>query len=152
MAQFPSGISVVTTNGPAGRWGMTASAVCSVSDEPPTVLVCVNRNSRAHAVIRHNGALAINLLAIDQAHLATRFASKTEDEMHAEFLAEHWSADYEVPVLSSSVAWLFGRVVQHLDVASHTTFFVEILRTHCEDELVPAIYHRRSFTALAVKK
>ena len=47
MARFGAAVSVVTTDGPAGRYGFTASAVCSVTDDPPTLLVCMNRGSKS---------------------------------------------------------------------------------------------------------
>ena len=62
MAQLPAAVNIITTNGPGGRCGITASAVCSVTDSPPTVLVCVNRNSATHDVFRTNGRLCVNVL------------------------------------------------------------------------------------------
>src|SRR5437667_7645102 len=76
MARMPSSISIVTTDGPLGKWGVTASAVCSVSDSPPTVLVCLNRESRAHGIIKKNLLVGINVLNEDQAGLSRKFASK----------------------------------------------------------------------------
>ena len=149
MAQFPSGVAIVTTAGPAGQWGLTASAVCSVSDDPPTVLVCVNRSSRANPMIRENRAVAINLLAANQSHLAARFASKTAQDVQAEFLGPHWLAPAgEPPVLCNAAAWLRGRLAEPIEVASHTVFIVAIDRLQCGAGHLPAVYHRRSFAAL----
>jgi flavin reductase len=63
MAQLGSAVSVITTDGPAGKFGFTASAVCSVTDQPPTLLVCMNRNSWAHAHFKQNGVLCVNVLS-----------------------------------------------------------------------------------------
>jgi len=58
MARFGAAVSVITTDGPAGRAGFTASAVCSVTDDPPTLLVCMNRGSERHAVFLATGSCA----------------------------------------------------------------------------------------------
>ena len=60
MAQLGSAITIITTDGPAGRFGFTASAVCSVTDSPPTLLVCMNRSSFAHGKFQHNGVLCVS--------------------------------------------------------------------------------------------
>lgn len=75
MAQLGSAVSVITTDGPAGKFGFTASAVCSVTDQPPTLLVCMNRNSFAHAHFKQNGALCVNVLSSDHQTLSGIFAN-----------------------------------------------------------------------------
>lgn len=51
MAQVGAAVNIITTDGPAGRAGFTASAVCSVTDEPPTLLVCLNRSASVLSLI-----------------------------------------------------------------------------------------------------
>ena len=63
MGLAATGVSVVTTDGPAGRFGLTVSAVSSVSAEPPLVLCCINRKSPAMAAVEANGVFAVNLLS-----------------------------------------------------------------------------------------
>jgi len=75
MAQLGSAVSVITTDGPAGKFGFTASAVCSVTDSPPTLLVCMNRNSFANEHFKQNGALCVNVLSSDHQHLSGVFAN-----------------------------------------------------------------------------
>ena len=74
MARFGAAVSVVTTDGPAGRRGFTASAVCGVSDHPPTLLVCVNRQNDRHAALLANGVLCVNTLAAGQEDISALFA------------------------------------------------------------------------------
>jgi flavin reductase len=62
MAGLGASVNVITTDGVAGMAGCTASAVCAVTDEPPTLLVCINRASRNNAVMRENGRLCVNVL------------------------------------------------------------------------------------------
>nr|WP_183613799.1 flavin reductase [Novosphingobium hassiacum] len=74
MATLGAAVSVITTDGPAGRHGMTATAVCSLSDSPASMLVCINRSSRMHDVLTQNGAFAVNVLAAGQEDLSRLFA------------------------------------------------------------------------------
>ena len=76
MRRVASSVTVVTTDGPAGRHGATVSAFCSVSADPPTVLVCLNDSSRTAACVRGNGAFAVNVLPEDAPKVAMRFAGR----------------------------------------------------------------------------
>ncbi|MBF6370651.1 flavin reductase, partial [Nocardia puris] len=74
MSNLSAAVNVVTTNGPGGRAGITVSAVCSVTDSPPTVLVCVNQSSYTHAIFRRNERLCVNVLSARDEELAGHFA------------------------------------------------------------------------------
>ena len=66
MAHMSAAVNIITTDGEAGRCGITATAVCSVTDTPPTLMVCVNRNSAMNAVFKANGRLCVNVLSGEQ--------------------------------------------------------------------------------------
>ena len=93
MAQLGSAITIITTDGPAGRFGFTASAVCSVTDSPPTLLVCMNRSSFAHGKFQHNGVLCVNVLSGQHQQLSGIFANgqiRSEERfLHDELLGSH---------------------------------------------------------------
>lgn len=152
MARMPSSVSIVTTDGPSGKWGVTASAVCSVSDSPPMVLVCLNRESRAHSVIKKNLAVAINVLNEDQIALSKKFAIKDANEVASEFAAAHWSYGMDTPpVLKGAAVSLVGKVEKSVDASSHTVFFilVESVAIYTGGTgLKPVIYFNRTFQSL----
>ncbi|MBA4748171.1 MAG: flavin reductase [Sphingopyxis sp.] len=83
MWRLGAAVNIITTDGRAGCHGMTASAVCRVSDDPGALLVCVNRSSRMNAILVENGKLCINVLAAGQQALSGRFARRglTADEL-----------------------------------------------------------------------
>jgi len=108
---------VVTSTGPAGPSGLTASAVCSLSLEPVLMLACIDLGSRTLRAVRHSGLLAINVLAHDQQPLALRFASK--DHETAKFEGVAWRQVDGVPVLDGVVAWLTGEVQELLPGGDH---------------------------------
>ena len=76
MAAAATGVSVITTEGSAGRFGLTVSAVSSVSAEPPMLLACVNRKSPAAAAIVENGRFAVNVLGFHNQDVAEVFSGR----------------------------------------------------------------------------
>ena len=77
MASLSAAVNVITTEGEAGRCGITATAVCSVTDTPPSVMVCINANSAMNPVFQGNGKLCINVLNHEQEEMARHFAGMT---------------------------------------------------------------------------
>lgn len=81
MARLGSAVNIITTDGPAGRAGFTASAVCSVTDSPPTLLVCLNRSASVYSVFQQNQTLCVNTLCAEHESLSNLFGGKTPMEM-----------------------------------------------------------------------
>ncbi len=79
LGRFGSGVTVLTTRVGDADYGMTASAFCSLSIDPPLVLVCVNRNNKTHAYLQGHGAFGVNLLSEHQQALSNRFAGGRVD-------------------------------------------------------------------------
>ncbi|MGO4839644.1 flavin reductase, partial [Rhizobiaceae sp. 2RAB30] len=80
MARLSAAVSIVCTDGPAGRAGFSASAVCSVTEAPPTLLVCLNRKASVYAAFKENRVLCVNTLAADQQELSVVFGGATPTE------------------------------------------------------------------------
>ena len=70
MSLLSASVNIITTDGPAGKGGITASAVCSVTDTPPTILVCINKRSSIHNKIIQNKQVCINILSAGQEDIA----------------------------------------------------------------------------------
>ncbi|MCK8637509.1 flavin reductase [Parasaccharibacter sp. TMW2.1882] len=77
MSRLGSPVVLVTTDGLAGRHGLTVSAITSVTDTPPTVLVCLNRSNQSHRAFLENGRLGISILGKGHDTLACAFANST---------------------------------------------------------------------------
>jgi flavin reductase (DIM6/NTAB) family NADH-FMN oxidoreductase RutF len=90
MSHFAGAVTIVTTDGPAGRRGVTVSAAISVSDNPPTVAVCLNRNRDENRWFADNGCFAINVLLENQIELARAFAGEGHLDMSARFDLGKW--------------------------------------------------------------
>ncbi len=89
MARVCAPVNVVTTNGRAGRGGFTATAMCSVTDDPPSLLVCMNRNSTQCGLFIDNRRFCVNVLSHDHTALAGHFAGATKD-MTERYAAADW--------------------------------------------------------------
>jgi flavin reductase (NADH) len=146
MAKLPAAVNVVTTNGARGRVGITVSAVCSVTDEPPTVVVCLNKSSYTHDIFEANGRVCVNVLSADDEELARHFAGMTEVGMDERFGWDRWDHDSEdVPVLRRSLVSLVGHIVEQSDCGSHSVWFVRISRILPRGETDALVYFQRRF-------
>jgi flavin reductase len=141
MARLGAAVNIVTTDGPAGRHGCTASAVCSVTDSPPTLLVCLNRGSDSNAAIKRNGVLCVNVLAHHHDTLSSVFAGILGHNDPCErFAYGKWETlATGAPVLADAAVVFDARVVQVTEIGTHSVFFAEIeaIRT---DPNAPALF------------
>ncbi len=127
MARFGAAVSVVTTDGPAGRRGFTASAVCGVSDHPPTLLVCVNRQNESHAALLANGVLCVNTLAAGQEDISALFADAA-NAPDVRFAAGAWyTLATGAPVLHGVVVSFDCRIAQVTEIGTHSVMFAHVL-------------------------
>ncbi|MCO5092232.1 flavin reductase [Bosea sp. (in: a-proteobacteria)] len=127
MARVASAVHLVTALGPEGRIGLTATAVASVSDAPPTVLACIARGSRTLAAIETSGTFCVNTLPESLAELAEIFASRRGIEGEARFATARWGRLVTgAPVLLDAVSAFDCRLVAAHDVASHRILIGEV--------------------------
>ncbi|QIB34131.1 flavin reductase [Ancylobacter pratisalsi] len=126
MARLGAAVTIVTTDGPGGRHGFTASAVCSVTDSPPTLLVCLNRGSSASAAIHANGVLCVNTLGGGHEHLSNLFGGRTPPAER--FAAGEWKVSATgAPMLLDAVAAFDCRIVRSVEVGTHDVLFCEVV-------------------------
>lgn len=93
MSSLSAAVNVITTEGDAGRCGITATAVCSVTDTPPSVMVCINANSAMNPVFQGNGKLCVNVLNHEQEVMARHFAGMTGMAMEERFSLSCWQKE-----------------------------------------------------------
>ena len=146
MSRLGAAVHVVTTAGPAGKTGFTATAVCSVSDAPPTVLVCINRKSQGGPLMRENGAFCINTLGADAEPFADMFAGRTGAQMEARFHLGTWSTlATGAPALTDAVVALDCRIVDIKAVASHYVIFGAVAAVQMGASGPALVYHDRAY-------
>jgi flavin reductase (DIM6/NTAB) family NADH-FMN oxidoreductase RutF len=146
LGHWTSGVAVVAAMTPAGEpRGLTASAVASVSLDPPLVLACVERRADTHEHIRGTGVFAISILPESAERIARRFAS---DDAEAKFdgIAYH-SGTTGAPILDEALAWVDCRVSHAHDGGDHTIFVGEVVAGDAR-EGEPLVYYRGGFHGL----
>lgn len=149
MARFGAAVSVVTTDGPAGRFGFTASAVCSVTDDPATLLVCVNRRNESHAPLLANGVLCVNTLAAGQEQISALFGGGTAAQPDR-FAAGHWhTLETGAPLLDGAVVAFDCRISQITEVATHSVVFAQVVALQHGATHDGLVYFGRAYHKLA---
>ncbi len=150
MARFPGAVTLVTARTAQGaRRGITATAVCSVTAEPPSVLVCLNARTGTCAAVAETGLFAVNLLAHAAADVALAFAGQGGLSGEAKFARGLWQADAEgLPLLQDAVVALSCRVTAALEAGSHQVFIGRIDGLHL-GEGQALVYAQSAFRGLA---
>jgi flavin reductase (NADH)/flavin reductase len=150
MRRLAGHVCLITTANPSGvRAGLTATAVCSVSAEPPTLLICINRRNSSHTAIREAGVFAVNVLALEDQALADRFATKLEGEER--FREGLWTTlDTGSPILESALVSFDCRIAQAVEVGTHGILFGEIHAVRVRHENAkPLLYAHGSYGGFA---
>ena len=124
MARLGAAVNVIATDGPGGRAGFTASAVCSVTDTPPTLLICANRSNDSYPALKANGVVCVNTLTAEQRELSAVFAGLTSHSVEQRFEAGIWSTLVTgAPVLQDAAVAFDCRIDKAVEVGTHDVFF-----------------------------
>ncbi|SOD67716.1 4-hydroxyphenylacetate 3-monooxygenase, reductase component [Alysiella filiformis] len=147
MSVCAAGVHVITTDGATGRFGITMTAVSSVTDEPPTLMLCVNRQAQIYPILQANGVLCVNVLSSQQIDVAEHFAGLTKLTPEARFEQHIWHRGKNGQLqVDGALAHLHGKIVANHEVGTHGVFYVQIdeiaLNPHIDNALV---YFRRTF-------
>lgn len=146
MSHAAATVSIVTTDGPAGRAGVTVSAMCSVTADSPTLLVCVHHKSPACEAIRENGVFCVNLLRDDQALISDTFAGRLETPGGDKFACADWSQlATGAPALSRPLVAFDCRLAQHVSRGTHVIFIGEVADAVVHGTGSALIYANRAY-------
>lgn len=145
MSQFPSGVTVVTTEHEGQPYGLTVASFASLSLRPPLVLVCVESSVRSHDAIVASGRFGVSILARSQDGISNRFASKADDKFTG---VEIRTGKLGVPMIANAICAIECRLVQQLPGGDHSIFV-----GHVEDVVLtdgePLVYFRSRYRDLA---
>ena len=139
LGKFASGVTVVTTKAADGHLhGLTVSAFCSVSLNPPLILVSIQKTTGSYHAFEESKAFVVNILSDSQAHVSNHFASHLEDKFSG--------MDYEmgidgIPVLKDCLVNLECRLANAYDGGDHTIYVGEIEKAHIADGEPLAYFH-----------
>jgi flavin reductase (DIM6/NTAB) family NADH-FMN oxidoreductase RutF/DNA-binding GntR family transcriptional regulator len=148
IGSFASGVTIITARHQGKPKGTTASAVSSLSLEPPMVLICLNKTSSTGVAVSEAGRFAVNILGEGQAQEAMRFASKAEDK----FAGVTWDeGNNGEPLLADALSTLECRVVEEVTGGTHTVFLAEVEHASARAG-APLAYFRGQFGRLELKQ
>ncbi len=147
MSRLGAAVNVITTRSGPGRHGFTASAVCSVTDAPPTLLVCMNRGASSRAAFVVGAPLCVNTLAADQREISQAFSSG--NDMERRFDSGRWSVlATGAPVLEQAAVSFDGVIATIVEVGTHSVLFCEIEAVRFGEHSHGLIYFNRDYHGL----
>lgn len=151
MRNLAAAVTIITARDGDSHLGLTATAVCSVTAEPPRLVVFVNKKVAACEAILNSGALCVNVLSGEQEHEAKVFAGMVEGVYgEARFQHGQWhDLATGVPVLEGALANFDCRVVKVFDESTHHAFLCEVLATRGLQDGEPLLYLNGAFRRLA---
>ena len=148
MRSLAHAVNVITAAHAGRRYGLTATAVCSATAEPPTVLVCVNRKSATHGGIARSKAFCVNLLRSDDSELSNQFSGAQAGE--SRFHSREWTKlSTGSPVLLDALVSFDCRVVKKLAYGSHTIFLGQVEQVLFGKKGRPLLYAEGQYSKLA---
>lgn len=146
MRHQAGAVSVIAVGKPGTRNGLTATAVCSLSDEPPTILACIRRTARTHDAINRLGVFSVNLLAADQQEIAELFSGTRGVSGEDRFKAADWTTLVTgSPILCGSLASLDCSLEEQHAFATHSIFIGSVQDGAVCVEGEPLLYFRGDY-------
>lgn len=127
MARYAGHVQIVTTMHEGVRRGVTVTAACSVSDNPGTLLVCINHSNPLNAVFAESGVFALNTLMSQHQHLADAFSGRGQLSVDERFAQGEWDTiTTGAPALVGAAAVFDCRLIDAKNVATHTVLIGEV--------------------------
>jgi flavin reductase (DIM6/NTAB) family NADH-FMN oxidoreductase RutF len=148
MRALAGTVTLITCAHAGHRYGMTATAVCSATAEPPTVLACVNRGTNTHDAIAKAGAFCVNVLRYEDRDLSTLFGGAAQGE--ARFKSDLWThLGTGAPVLLTALVSFDCKVVKKMPVGTHTVFLGQVEQLLIGKKGRPLLYADGQYSKLA---
>ncbi|WP_234186188.1 flavin reductase family protein [Shinella sp. NM-101] len=150
MSRYAGHVQIVTTAHEGERRGVTITAACSVSDNPPMLLACVNASNPKNAIFQKSGRFALNTLAADQIDLANAFSGRDPALSSQErFAMGAWQELVTgAPVLEGALAAFDCRIVEARVMATHIVLIGEVMDISFGDHKPALLYMDRGYRAL----
>lgn len=146
MAHLAAAVNIITTCTAQGQAGFTASAVCSVTDQPATLLVCINQKSSVFEYFQNSDVLCVNTLSHEQQALANLFASKTPQ--NERFHANTWATlKTGAPVLTDALVAFDCLIRERQVVGSHMLLICEVQAMQSPKAAQALVYFNRQYCA-----
>jgi flavin reductase (DIM6/NTAB) family NADH-FMN oxidoreductase RutF len=148
MRTLAGAVNIITSAQGGRRYGMTATAVCSATAEPPTVLACINKLASTHAAVSKSKVFCVNVLRVEDWELSTTFSGGQSGD--ARFKTGKWThLSTGAPVLIDSLVSFDCRVVKKLTHGTHTIFLGQVEQIVVGQKGKPLLYSDGQYAKLA---
>lgn len=145
MSLLTTAVNVITTEGESGLHGFTASAVCSVTDTPPTLLVCMNQTSRSHGHFVDNKVLSVNVLGAQHEQISNAFAS-SKLSSEERFKLGAWTAlETGSPILEDALVSFDCEIEQIQAIGTHSIFMCRVVAIQQSQQQESLVYFNRAY-------
>ncbi|MBI0330706.1 flavin reductase family protein [Burkholderia plantarii] len=138
MRRLTAAVSIVATREHGARYGMTATALSTLSTEPPAIVVCINRNASVYLPLARTRRFSVNLLQARQADLIAPFSGKLDHA--ARFAFGAWREARGLPVLSGAQATLLCRVDVMYGYGSHDLVIGRVEAVTAAESVAPLLW------------
>ena len=145
MSLLTTAVNVITTEGEAGLHGFTASAVCSVTDTPPTLLVCMNQSSRSHTHFVDNKILSVNVLGAQHEKISNAFASSKLSSEDRFKLGAWTTLETGSPILEDALVSFDCDIEQIQEVGTHSIFMCRVVAIKQSQQDESLVYFNRGY-------
>jgi len=147
MSRLGAAVNIVTTMGADGPFGFTASAVCSVSDTPATLLACINRTSSCFPAFETARFFCVNTLAPGHESLSNLFGGKTS--MDERFSSGRWVVGRTgVPVLEDALVSFESEITHARDEGTHRVLFGRVIGMYANESQEALFYCARRYVTI----
>ena len=148
MRALAGAVNIITSINSGHRYGMTATAVCSATADPPTVLVCINKLATTHGAVAKSKVFCVNVLRSEDWELSTTFSGAQAGE--GRFKSRNWTRlATGSPVLIDALVSFDCRVVKTLAHGTHTIFLGEVDQVLVGKKGKPLLYSEGQYDKLA---
>jgi flavin reductase (DIM6/NTAB) family NADH-FMN oxidoreductase RutF len=139
MRRFASTVSIISCASEGIRYGMSATAVTSLSADPPSIIVCINKTATTHRILSRGGRFCVNVLRSGHSGLSRAFSGKFRGEER--FLQGSWRETEDgLPFLDDAQVNLFCEVDRITDYATHAIFIARVYRVVVQENVDPLLY------------
>ena len=143
MRKMTSTVTVIASREGDTQYAMTATSVVSLTLEPPSMLICINKKASIHSILSEKAKLSINILSTDQKEFSELCSNKSRE--NDRFKGDDWSYQDDIPYATNSVSSLFCECKQVIDYETHSIFMCKIISLINNDSRDCLLYHNASY-------
>ncbi len=141
MRHVAATVYAVTTTHEGRSYGILATAVSSLSFDPPSLLACINRDSSLHDPLVQAGTFCVNILGVNNHDVAEHFMIPKPER----FAVGEWEEHHGVPVLANAQSSLICTVADRHEFGTHTIFIGELIAANHREDATPLTYFDRNY-------